>query len=101
MIPDRDYFLDKEGKVTTDASRAAIQLGVKGCFLDPRIANRYGLTDMLVSVDEPAAPRRITPAAESSIKISKPAEESEEQPQEPAAAEVKKKPAAKKGEKRK
>lgn len=105
MIPDRDYYADKDGKLTTDASRAAIQIAVTGCFLDPRVANRYGITDSLVSVDEPNAPRRVV---KMEIETEEKPEETEEleEPQEPAVAakteEPKaKKPAAKKGEKKK
>lgn len=88
MIPDRDYYADKDGKLTTDASKAAVQIGVKGCFLDERIARRYGITDTLVPVDEPAAPRRVTGRNESSIKITKVEDKGEktQKPQEPAEA---------------
>jgi topoisomerase IA-like protein len=106
MVPNRDFYADKDGNLTTDASKAARQIGVKGCFLDERIAQRYGITEDLVSVDEPNAPRRVTSRNAASVLIKK-AEEKEvdsQEPQEPAeAAEAKaeakteaKKPAAKK-----
>lgn len=76
MIPDRDYFADKDGKLTTDMSKAAIQVGVKGCFLDERTARRYGITDTLESVNEPNAPRRVMPGAEPELDA-KPAKEPE------------------------
>lgn len=112
MIPDRDYYADKEGKLTDDPTKYARQIGVKGFFLDDRIAKRFGITDTLVSVDEPAAPRRVTAPNEASVKIVKAednVEEKEDKPQEPAeAAEAKaeakpeaKKPAAKKENKKK
>lgn len=117
MIPDRDYFADRNGKLTDDPTKWAFQVGVKGVNLDDRIARRYGITDMLVSVDEPKAPRRLTGRNESSVKISKAEEQPQEteEPQEPAEAEEPKteepevekpkaevkKPAAKKGEKTK
>lgn len=112
MIPDRDYYADKDGKLTDDPKEYARQIGVKGCFLDPRIASHYGITDTLVSVDEPAAPRRVTAPNEASVKIVKAedkVEDKDKKPQEPAeAAEAKaeakpeaKKPAAKKENKKK
>lgn len=126
MVPDRDYYADKNGKLTDDPTQYAFQVGVKGCFLDPRVASRYGIGNELVSVNEPAAPRRVTGRNEASVKIVR-AEEKEgsvppasagedsDKPQEPAEAagskanEPKadkpkaeaKKPAAKKGEKSK
>lgn len=120
MIPDKDYFADKHGKLTDDPTQWAFQIGVKGVNLDERIAKRYGITDSLVSVDEPGAVRRVTGRNEASIKIVKSEEKTEDdkqKPQEPAeAAEPKAtsepeaiatgkdetkaaKPAAKKGEK--
>jgi hypothetical protein len=106
MIPDRDYYADKNGKLTTDTSQAAIQVAVAGCVLDPRVAKRYGITDAVVSVDEPGAIRRVARGA-----MSEPEPESDESPaEEPAAAEAAdaaspkaeaKKPAAKKGAKKK
>lgn len=99
MIPDRDYFADKDGKLTTNASRAAIQVAVAGCFLDPRVAQHYGIGDALVSAAEPAAVRRV-------LKIEKPQEPQEpaaaEEPEEPKVEQPKaKRPAAKKGDKKK
>ncbi len=85
MIPDRDYYADKDGKLTTDASQAVMQIGVKGCFLDERIARRYGITDTLVSVDEPNALRRVTGRNKSSVEIIR-AEDKQEEPQRPAEA---------------
>lgn len=121
MIPDKDYYADKDGKLTDDPNEYARQIGVKGVNLDERIARRYGIADTLVSVDEPGAVRRVTGRNEASVKITKVEEKKEEvseKPQEPAAAaETKaesepeaiatgkkteaKKPAAKKGEKTK
>lgn len=107
MIPDRDYYADKNGKLTDDPTQWAFQIGVKGVNLDERVARRYGIIDTLVSVDEPNASRRVTGRNASSIQIHR-AEDKEDQtqkPQEPAeAAEPKaeepkaeaKKPAAKK-----
>jgi hypothetical protein len=104
MIPDRDYYEDAHGKLTTDAKKAVAQVAVKGHFLDERIAHRFGITDTLVSVDEPNAPRRVTGRNESSVQIRK-ADEEKQEPQEPAeAAEPKAeepKSAAKKGDKKK
>jgi len=109
MIPDRDYYADKHGKLTTDMSQAAFQVAVAGCVLDPRVAKRYGIGgDVMVAADEPGAVRRVAKGA-----ISEPESESEESPaEEPAAAEAAdaaspkaeakpKQPAAKKGAKKK
>lgn len=85
MVPDRDHYVDAYGRLTTDMSKAAAQVAVKGCYLDDKVARRYGLTDELVSVDEPSAPRRMmagsiphrkTEPSESSVKIKKTDEES-------------------------
>lgn len=123
MVPDRDYYADKNGKLTDDPNEYDRQVAVKGCFLDPRIATRFGID--LISVNEPSAPRRMlgsipgrrkTEPNEASVKIVKADEKAEEKqeekkPQEPAeAAELKtdepkaekaeaKKPAAKKEKK--
>lgn len=79
MIPDRDYYADKDGKLTEDASKAAIQVAVAGVLLDDRIAKRYGIADTLVSVDEPnAPPRRVTGHSEASVQIIKADEEETE-----------------------
>jgi hypothetical protein len=117
MVPDKDLYADKDGKLTEDMSKAAFQVAVAGHVLDDRVARKYGLLGDLVSVDEPAAPRRMigtfpetsrrkTAPNESSVKITK-AEEKESEPpasaggrednkpQEPAGAKAKK-PAAKK-----
>jgi hypothetical protein len=89
MIPDRDYYEDATGKLTTDAAKAVAQVAVKGCFLDERIARRFGITDILVSVNEPGAVRRVTGPGESSVKIRKAEEASTEKPaKEPEAAEA-------------
>lgn len=81
MIPNRDYYADRNGKLTEDPEQFAQQVGVRGCFLDERIARRFGITDTLVSVDEPNAPRRVTGSNESSVKIVK-AEDKEGKPTE-------------------
>jgi len=69
MIPDRDYYADKNGKLTDDPTQWAFQVAVRGCFLDPRAAKRYGITDTLVSVDEPNALRRVTGQNAASVQI--------------------------------
>ena len=112
MIPDRDYYEDAAGRLTTDAAKSVAQVAVKGCFLDERIARRFGIKDTLVSVDEPNARRRVTGRDESSVQVRKADEEKEEtsgktkEPQRPAEvaesdSEKEKTPAAKKGEKKK
>lgn len=113
MIPDQDYYADKDGNLTTDPTQYARQIGVKGHLLDERVARRYGITDTLVSTGEPNAVRRVTGRDAASVRITK-AEETEDKPQEPQepadAAEPTtteeskpeaKKPAAKEGEKKK
>jgi hypothetical protein len=123
MVPDKDYYADKDGKLTDDPEKFAIQVATAGHELDQRVAKRYGISDLLVPTGEPHASRRVTGRSgnESSVQIQKADEESastnttNEQPQEPAeavdekaAAEEPKatkaaadKPAAKKGEKKK
>lgn len=68
MIPDRDYYADKHGKLTDDPEKYAQQIAVAGCFLPDHVAQRYGITDALVSVDEPNAPRRVRSGG-ASVKI--------------------------------
>lgn len=103
MIPNRDHYADKNGNLTEDPNEFARQIGVKGCFLDDRIANRYGITDVLVSTDEPRASRRVTGRNEGSVKVKEAAESAIEpqpqEPQEPADAVAAEKPAAKKEKK--
>lgn len=116
MIPDRDYYADKHGKLTNDPKQYALQIAVQGFFLDERVARRYGITDTLVSTDEPNALRRVTGRNQSSVTIEKAEDTPEEtqEPQRPAVAdepgseepEAQKpkaeteKPAAKKGDKK-
>lgn len=122
MIPNRDIYADKNGKITDDPRQYAFQVAVAGVNLDERVAKRYGIGDMLVSVDEPNAPRRMKGKASVEIvRADEKEEEKEEKQTEPEpkpekakaeAAESKasvkvekavavKKPAAKKGEKKK
>lgn len=104
MISNEDIYADKDGKITNDPSQYARQIAVKGFELDERIAKRFGITDTLVSVNEPNAVRRVTGRNEASVKIVETEDKSEEKPQEPVVADepeskVKVKP-AKKGEKK-
>lgn len=90
MIPDRDIYADKHGKITDDPAEFAFQIAVKGCQIDERAARRFGIADTLVSTGEPNAVRRVTGRSAASLRITK-AEETEakpqdEQPQEPAEA---------------
>jgi hypothetical protein len=78
MIPKKDHYVDKNGKLTDDPSEYAAQVAAEGCFLDERTAKRYGITDILVPVDEPNSPRRVT--NESSVRIRR-IEEKVEKPQ--------------------
>lgn len=108
MIPDKDYYADKDGKLTDDPEKYAIQVAVAGCFLDDRAAMRYGISDALVSVAEPAAVRRVKkietePAEAEEVENvqaePEPEPEKAEAPAEKATPE--KKAAAKKGAKKK
>lgn len=102
MVPDRDYYADKHGKLTDDPDQYARQIGVKGFELDERVARRYGITDTLVSTGEPHAVRRVTGRNAASVQITKAEEKTEakpaetKEPQEPAEADDKPKPTAKK-----
>lgn len=58
MIPKQDIYADKDGKLTTDPDKYAFQVATKGVFLDERVAQRYGITDSLISTDEPGRPVR-------------------------------------------
>jgi hypothetical protein len=100
MIPDQDYYADKDGKLTNDPEKFAVQVATKGVSLDERIAKRFGLND-LVSTDEPGAPRRIKigsdakpEAKESPEETSTETSEAEPEAEEPKAAAAK--PAVKK-----
>jgi hypothetical protein len=101
MIADRDIYADKHGNLTDDPNAFALQVAVKGCQLDDRIARRFGIADSLVSTSEPNAVRRVTGRNASSVRITKASEAEapepvQEQPQEPADAVETKKPTAKK-----
>jgi hypothetical protein len=99
MIADRDIYADKYGRLTDDPNKYARQIAVKGCQLDERIAQRFGIMDTLVSTTEPQAMRRVTGRNASSVRITKAAETeakpAETLPQEPAEV-VETKPTAKK-----
>ena len=101
MIPDRDYYVDKHGKLTDDPSAYAMQVAVRGCTLDERVARRYGITDVLVSTMEPRASRRVSSRNAASVTITRIEDKPEAQPeaitkpQEPAEV-VEPKPTAKK-----
>lgn len=110
MIPDRDYYADKDGKLTDDPDKYARQIAVRGFYLDPRIATRYGITDTLVSTDEPNAPRRVTGRNQASVVITENKEQTEPEPKtetseakapEPQADEAKTEEPAKKAEAKK
>ena len=75
MIPDKDYYADKDGKLTDDPEKYATQVAVKGFELDERIARRFGIVDRLVSADEPGAVRPVRGKA--SVTIEKADEEPE------------------------
>lgn len=77
MIPKKDLYADKHGRLTTDMSKAAFQIAAAGCFLDERTAKRYGITDELVSVDEPRAVRRVIGIIPQPIKETEPEPEAE------------------------
>jgi hypothetical protein len=40
---DKDYYLDRDGKLTTDASKANSLLVRKGMEISPRLADQYGI----------------------------------------------------------
>jgi hypothetical protein len=69
MVPDKDIYADKDGKVTTDPDKYARQVAVAGFFLEDRVAKRYGIADTLVSTAEPNAHRSVR--GESSVTITK------------------------------
>jgi hypothetical protein len=93
MIPERDYYADKEGKLTDDPEKYARQIGVKGCFLDEGTAKRYGISDTLVSTGEPSARRMVRTVIETKPEDNSPEPEAEEP--KPAATHVAKKEADK------
>lgn len=95
MVPNKDIYVDKDDKITDDPEKYAAQVAVSGVNLDERIAKRYGIEDVLVSVDEPSSHRRVTGRNESSVHIDK--AESEPTETDAEAAE----PKAKKGAKNK
>jgi len=102
MIPNSDYYADKFGKLTEDPNEYARQIAVKGCFLDDRVAKRFGITDVLVSISEPNAVRRVTGRNAASVQIITAADKEAQapEPQEPADAVETAKPAAKKEKKK-
>lgn len=80
MIPDKDYYADKDGKLTDDPEKFASQIAVAGVFLDEKIARRYGIADTLVSVDEPGAVRRVR-GGKASVQIIEADEDKEAEPE--------------------
>lgn len=119
MIPNKDIYADKHGKITENPEEYAIQVAVAGVHLDDRVMKRYGITDSLVSTEEPGAVRPVRGKAEIVEKeeakaeepVDEPAEvpnveaEAEEAPASPAEekpkTEATKKPAAKGAKKNK
>lgn len=53
MIPDKDYYADKNGKLTNDPNEFAFQIALAGVNLDERVAKRYGIAHAPVVVAEP------------------------------------------------
>lgn len=102
MIPKKDIYVDKDDKITDDPEKYAAQVAVSGVHLDERVARRYGIEDVLVSVDEPSSHRRVTGRNESSVHIQKAEEksEAESEPKDDPDAEAAE-PKAKKGAKNK
>ncbi len=93
MVPDRDYYMDKDGKLTDDPSKYAAQVAVAGVYLEDRVAKRYGIGsggDHLIAADEPGAVRRVAKGAtsEPSVHISKADEDSGEDVETAEAAEA-------------
>ena len=68
MISAKDVYVDKHDNITTDPSQYAAQIATAGCYLDDRTARRYGISDALVSVQEPNA-RRIVMGKQSQLSI--------------------------------
>lgn len=93
MVPDKDYYVDKDDKLTDDPAKYAAQVAVGGVYLDDRIAKRYGIGgggDYLVAADEPGAVRRVARGAssesESSVHVTKVEEDEETEAAEAADA---------------
>ena len=85
MIADRDIYADKNGKITDDPNEYAFQVAVAGVNLDERVARRFGIKDMLVSVNEPNAVRRVTGRSAASVVIKKADDEQIQTEPEPKA----------------
>lgn len=45
MIAKKDYFLDADGKPTTDAKKGVSRLASKDAEISPTVAKQYGFTD--------------------------------------------------------
>ena len=95
MVPNKDYYADKDGNLTDDPAKYAVQIAVAGVLLDDRIAKRYGIEDSLVSVDEPRAVRQVRLGGES-----EPAKETESEPEAETPKAEAAEPKAKKGAKK-
>ena len=107
MVPSKDIYADKDGKITDDPQQYAIQVAVAGVNLEDRVAKRYGITDSLVSTEEPGAVRPVrgkvvveeeAEAPEGAVAAE---EESASPAEEKSEAEAAKKSAAKTGAKKK
>ena len=101
MVPNKDYYADKDGNLTDDPAKYAVQIAVAGVLLDDRIAKRYGIEDSLVSVDEPRAVRQVRLGGESEpAKETEPKKEPEPEPRAETSEAEAPEPKAKKGAKK-
>ncbi len=84
---DKDYFLDENGKVTTDTEKAAIVLIRKGQDIPKEMADKYGIGKDKPKMAEKAADK----APESKEKGAGPSEDKSATPTNDKAEEAKEK----------
>jgi len=59
FVAKKDIYADKDGKITSDPLDYASQIAVAGHVLNERVVKRYGISDELVSIDEPRVIRKV------------------------------------------
>lgn len=74
ITADKDYFLDEQGKVTTDSTKAAHWLAKKGGIISIEVQDKYGIPTASEEegssekADEPKENKKATPSKNKGVK---------------------------------